>query len=262
MKQEKTFVQNRQGQKIVVLVDHVENPKGLAFVVHGLGGYKEEKHIQVFAEVCSAHGLTTVRFDSTNTLGSHESDGSYEDATVTNYYADLEDVIAWAKTQAWYQEPFVLVGHSLGGISSALYAQHYPNEVRALAPIATVVSGELSMQASRNKDIIDEWKRTGWRVDESISQPGLIKRLRWLHMEDRLKYDLLKHAKALSMPVLFMVGENDTGTPPEHQKMLYDAVPHTQKEMHVIKGAGHVFRAQEHLYEARTILGRWIDSWL
>jgi fermentation-respiration switch protein FrsA (DUF1100 family) len=81
-------------------------------------------------------------------------------------------------------------------------------------------------------------------------------------MEDRLQYDLLKKAHTLSMPMLFMVGENDTGTPPEHQRMLHDAIPHARKEIHVIKGAAHVFRDDKHLNEARAILGRWIDSWL
>ena len=41
----------------------------------------------------------------------------------------------------WYGEPFVLVGHSLGGISTALFAENYPDKVKALAPISTVVSG-------------------------------------------------------------------------------------------------------------------------
>lgn len=257
---QKLFIHNRAGQKIVVLIDFAENPKGLAFIAHGLGGYKEEKHIELFARVCTSQGLTAVRFDATNTLGSRESEGNYEDATVTNYYADLEDVIAWAKTQPWYQEPFVLIGHSLGGMSTALYAQAHPHEVRALAPIATVMSGVLSVQAPRNKDILEQWQRTGWREEESVSQPGIIKRLKWSHMEDRLRYDLLLHASALIMPVLMIVGEKDAGTPPEHQKMLFEAIPHDKKEFHIIGGAPHVFRETVHLGEIENIISDWLHT--
>jgi hypothetical protein len=36
-----------------------------------------------------------VLFDTTHSFG--ESGGNYEDATTTQYYQDLEDVISWAK---------------------------------------------------------------------------------------------------------------------------------------------------------------------
>lgn len=86
---EKIFIQNRKDQKISVIVEKAEDQKGLAFVMHGLGGFKEQPHIQTFADAFKEDGFTVVRFDTTNTFG--ESDGNYEDATVTNYYEDLED---------------------------------------------------------------------------------------------------------------------------------------------------------------------------
>ena len=121
----KEFIKNRKGQKIAVLVEQQKNQKGLAFVMHGLGGFKEQPHIQVFAEAFLDNGYTVVRFDTTNTFG--ESDGNYEEATTTNYYEDLEDVIEWAKSQSWYEESFCLSGHSLGGIC-LLYTSPSPRD--------------------------------------------------------------------------------------------------------------------------------------
>ncbi|MBI1754834.1 alpha/beta fold hydrolase, partial [Candidatus Azambacteria bacterium] len=120
---------------------------GLAFVMHGLGGFKEQKHIAAIAETFIEKSFTVVRFDAADTLG--ESGGKYEDATVTNYYQDLEDVIAWARTQLWYREPFALAGHSLGGMCVGLYAQKHPERVLAVAPVSPVVSGALSVQAHK-----------------------------------------------------------------------------------------------------------------
>jgi uncharacterized protein len=251
----KTNITNRAGQKIVVLLDLVKNQKGLAFVMHGLGGFKENLHIQAFAEAFNQRGYSTVRFDTTNTFG--ESDGKFEDATITNYYADLEDVLSWAKTQEWYQEPFCFAGHSLGGICTALYAEKYPEKVKGLAPISTVVSGKLSLEI--RKDEISKWKETGWRITESTSKPGTIKRLPWSHMEDRLKYDLLKEVKKLTMPVLLIVGEYDDNTPPPHQQILFDALP-GKKQIHIIKGAQHSFVKKEHLEEIKRIFVKWIDT--
>jgi len=256
---EKLFIQNRKGQKMSVLIEENGAHKGLAFVMHGLGGFKEQPHIETFAKAFFEKGFTVVRFDTTNTLG--ESEGKYEDATITNYYEDLEDVIAWAKTQSWYQEPFALAGHSLGGISTALYAERHPKEVLALAPISTVVSAKLRIEAYEKYDpeSLEEWKKTGWMIEESKSKPGVIKRLPWSHMEDREMYDLLPNAHNLTMPILLIVGSEDLGTPHEHQNMLHDAIA-GPKELHVIKGAPHTFRDPAHLAEIKQIFSDWLDK--
>src|SRR3989344_5417332 len=91
---EKIEIKNRKGQKIVVLLEETKKPKGLAFVMHGLSGFKEQPHIATFAQAFKDRGFIVVRFDTTNTYG--ESGGKYEDATTTNYYEDLEDIIEWA----------------------------------------------------------------------------------------------------------------------------------------------------------------------
>lgn len=253
----KEFIQNRKGQNMAIIVENVNNPKGLAIVMHGLGGFKEQSHIQAIADAGRENGYTAIRFDTTNTLG--ESDGNYEDATTTNYYEDLEDVIAWAKTQEWYQEPFVLAGHSLGGISVALFAEKFPAMVKALAPLSTVVSGKLSVEAHKQYDPegFKRWEKTGWREEESRSKPGAMKRLRWSHIDDRLKYDLLPNVGKLAMPVLLIVGGDDQITPLAHQKILYNALP-GPKELYVIKGAPHTFRDPDHVAEIEETFSRWL----
>lgn len=251
----KEIIQNRKEQKISAIIEEVDNAKGLVFVMHGLGGFKEQAHIETFAEAFRDKNYTVVRFDTTNTFG--ESDGNYQGATTTNYYEDLEDIIKWAETQNWYQEPFVLAGHSLGAICSALYAEKYPTKVKAIAPISTVVSGELTLKTDRED--VKNWEKTGWRISKSKSKPGVIKRLPWSHMLDRLKYDLLPDVDKLTMPVLLIVGEKDNSTPPEHQKILFDKLP-GEKEFHVIKGSEHTFREKEHLDEIKKIFIDWIDK--
>src|SRR5687767_8891318 len=99
----KTFIKNRDGKKVCVVIEGPATPKNLAFVMHGLGGNKEQPHIRVMAEAFLESGYRVITFDTTNTFG--ESDGNYDDATITNYYADLEDVIAWGSKQQWYVEP-------------------------------------------------------------------------------------------------------------------------------------------------------------
>lgn len=253
--QEKLFIKNRHNKKIAIVIKQNPNQKGLAFVMHGLGGFKEQPHVQTFADTFFENGLTVILFDTTHTFG--ESEGLYEDATTTNYYEDLEDVIDWARTQSWFEKPFWLAGHSLGGISTALYGERHPEEVKALAPISTVVSGKFSADVKSKER--NEWKRTGWLIRESESEPGRIKKLKWSHMEDRMKYDLLPEVNKLIMPILLVVGDQDKSTPPEHQKMLFESLP-GKKEFHIIKGAPHTFRDLVHLTEIKAIFNKWIKD--
>ena len=250
----KEIIKNRKGQNIAVIIEETPGQKGLAFVMHGLGGFKEQPHIQIMAEAFKEKGYTVIRFDTTNTLG--ESDGDFSNATVTNYYEDLEDVISWAGSQNWYQEPFCLAGHSLGGMCISLFTEKYPGKVKGLAPISTVISGKLSLEI--NSEEMKEWKRTGYLIEESGSKPGVIKKLPWSHMEDRLKYDILNEVDKLTMPVLLITGEKDELAPPEHQKILYDKLP-GKKELHIIKGAPHTFREESQLKEIKEIFLKWIN---
>lgn len=256
---EKLTIKNRKDQKIAVLLEKSEPQKGLAFVMHGLGGHKEAPHLEAFAKSFLNKKYTVVRFDTTNTYG--ESDGDYANATTTNYYQDLEDVIDWANKQDWYQEPFILSGHSLGGICTALYAEKTPGKIKALAPISTVVSGQLSVEAHKRFDpgSFKKWEKTGWQEKESGSTPGLIKRLKWSHIADRLKYDLLPGVNGLTMPVLMIVGERDKSTPPDHQKILFDVLP-GKKELHVIKNAPHTFRDKNELKQIKDIFDNWLKT--
>ncbi|PIS05335.1 MAG: hypothetical protein COT81_01625 [Candidatus Buchananbacteria bacterium CG10_big_fil_rev_8_21_14_0_10_42_9] len=252
---QKVFIKNRKNQNLAVIIEEHSSPKGLAFVMHGLGSFKEQAQIETVAKAFRDADCTVVRFDTTNTLG--ESDGDFALATTTNYYEDLEDVLKWSTEQDWYQEPFILAGHSLGAICSGIFTQKFPKKVKALALLSAVVSGKLSAEASASE--VKEWEAKGWQLRESRSKPGtpMIK-LPWSHMVDRMRYDLLPQAKKLTMPVILIVGDEDETTPVKHHKILYKALP-GKKKLEVIIGGSHGLRgpALPELYE---ICLQWIAN--
>ncbi len=254
---EKLFIKNRDDKNISVVVETPENPIGLVFLMHGLGANKEKPHIVKAAKVFFDNNYKVVRFDTINSCG--ESDGNFEDATVTNYYADLEDVTRWAKSQSFYQEPFILAGSSLGGMCIVLYAEKYPEKVKSLIPIAPVISGEMGMEVI-SKEETDDWQKTGWKVRVSESIPGLVKRLRWSYVEDFLKYDLLKKINVLTMPVLLIVGELDESCPISQQRILFKAIPSDKKELCIIAGAPHTFKDEIHLQKLGNVIDQWVKK--
>lgn len=252
-------ITNRHEQHVVVLIEEVQAPRGIAIVAHGTGGYKEQLHIAAMAQACKDAGYTTVRYDATDSLGA--SGGRYEEATTGGYYEDLEDVAAWVREQSWASGPLVLAGQSMGGYAVLRYAQLHPGAVQAVIGAAPVVSGRHSMQAhaEHNAAMLATWQATGWREEVSVSRPGRVKRLPWSHMEERQQHDLLPDvAKLANLPVLLIVGDQDTTTPTKHTEELYDAIPGDNKQLHIMAGAPHNFRKEHELQELQQVINNWL----
>lgn len=273
------FVKNRSGLNVRVCIDTPEGEtdsslvvtvKGLAFIMPGLGSHHRKPEFRAMSEILTHHGYVVVSLDPTHSFG--ESEGDYADATFTTYATDLEDVIEWAGKNlnshmlgdhagfhVLYTEPFILVGHSLGAMSVAYYAERFPEKVKALAPLATVISGKLSLE-TRTPEELEKWKTLGYQ--ETVRSNGDTKTLKWSHMEDRLKYDLLKDAAKITMPLLMLAGELDKNTPPKHQQLFFDAVGTKagEKEFHIIKNADHNIGRADVLPEVKEIFEKWIEK--
>jgi len=254
---EKLFIKNRKGESIAVLVDEAEKQEGLAFVMHGLGSWKERPITEYMAKSFIENNYTVVRFDATNSFG--ESYGKIEDATTTNYYEDLEDVIAWARAQKWYQEPFVLSGHSLGALCTGLYAEKNPEKIKGWVPVGGAISGKLSLEARPEEGVL--WKQEGYRalIGWDPKDPDAVYKLPWSHFEDRLKYDLFQKIDKLNMPVCIIVGERDNSCLPKHQELLYEKLK-SSKELHIIKDAPHTIKDEKQLQELSEIVSKWIRN--
>lgn len=183
----------------------------------------------------------------------------YTEATATNYYQDLEDVINWVMKQAWYLEPFILVGHSLGGLCSSLYALKFGNRVKALTLLVSVVSGKMFNDDCQPQERA-EWERTGWQIRNSHSQPGIVKRLKWLNfIEDLKQYNLLDAASKLTMPKLLIAGEQDDVCPLPTQKIFFQILPEP-KRLQVIRNAPHTLFTAEHLEALYIIIDQYLKS--
>jgi len=251
---EKFFIDSREGKKISVILEKNDNQKGLVFVMHGLGSSKEADYIKSFAKAFREKGFTVVRFDNRHSIG--ESEGDYRDVNFTKTYQDLVDVINWSKKQSWHSEKFVLVGHSLGGGCVLWYGSNHPEDLLAIVPISTVIGGHQTLAKFDKKDLI---QFLGAREKLSFISRILLEWKWWKFKEDILKYDIVPEAHKFNMPFLMIVGDQDNNTPLEDQMKLYKGIP-GDKEIHVIEGAHHAFREEQHLKETEEIIKNWIDN--
>jgi len=259
MRIEREPVRNRQGKNnLVAFIPAEDNPEDkLAVIQHGYGGSMDEPHVKAFARAYYQNGYNVLLMDCTNSF--NEADGLVEENTAQTHFDDLEDVIGWASMQDWYTEPFALAGHSLGGLSTLIYTQLYPEKVKTLFPAATVVSGDLLEQAFRMNmpEEYEQMKQSGsmevtcsYKVTDPARRP-----YSWL--QSMQKWNALENAKVLTMPKLIMVGTCDLPTPPQHQKILYQALP-APRDVHLVKGADHCFEG--YLDAVEETLGRWIKK--
>ncbi|MFG1846651.1 alpha/beta fold hydrolase [Micromonospora carbonacea] len=113
--------------------DH-EEPRYVAIVVHG---YPE--HAGRYADVASrlvAHGAAVYGPDH---MGFGLSDGERA------YVKDLEDIVTDVRTVAEQAhadhpgKPQIVIGHSVGGLIAARYAQRFPDAATALVLVAPVL---------------------------------------------------------------------------------------------------------------------------
>lgn len=258
---EKFEIKNTKGLKIVGEIHKPDNPIGVVFIQHGLGGYKEQIAIIATVDVFFKNNYTVVNFDATNSVG--ESGGKYENINTQLHYDDLVDVIEWSKKQSWYKEPIILSGSSLGGHSVIYYAENYPNIIKAIVAKAPMISGEIFLKTFEKFDskIIQEWKDNGWDQRESISKPGIIKRLPWSFMEEMLNHDLLKNVSKITMPIVIFVGENDIRCPLDIQEIFFNSLPkNTKNELFIIKKAPHTFKEENHINEFKNKLDSWLKK--
>jgi pimeloyl-ACP methyl ester carboxylesterase len=250
-------LQNRKGLNIVGDLEVPEGEiKGTCIVQHGWGSHRKKITIQTIKNSFLEIGFQTFIFDTTNSFG--ESDGDFEQSTLGQYADDLEDVVKWAQQQDWFTGPLALTGHSKGGFSILNYAENYPEEVSYLVPVAPVISGKLSFEANQkyNTQEFEQWKKDG--VIVKIGSEGNTRVQHWFQMEERLNHDLLPAISNITVPVLVIVGSEDTSCPIEHQQILLDALSNERNKLVVLQGAPHSFKKESELNECKRAIQEWL----
>lgn len=251
---ERASVKSRKGRELPVKIANGGHKKGLVFVMHGLGADMDNVHISFFMELFSDNGFTAVGFNAEHTFSGPA--GSIVEATATNHYEDLEDVISWASGQDWYDEPFYLVGHSLGALCVGHFAALNSGQIKALVLASAAVSPSLMMEEMTQKEI-DEWALGGVLFGPSNLNIG--RPVNRVFAEDSKRYDLIKEADRLKMPVILIASEHDRIVNNEHQRKLYEILP-GEKEFHVIKGAEHVFSRESEFSQIRSAVEGFIKN--
>lgn len=226
-------------------------PGRLAFLAHGLNDVHDSAPMRAMARGFFDAGYRVVLWDATNSRG--RSGGRLEDVTITQYGSDLRSVVAWAREQPWYVQPFVLAGHSLGGGAVGEYAAAHPEAVSRLVLLAPVVAGKFVMRRIHPALLL--W----WRMRGVAGHPRTPEeRYNWEFMRNLSRFNLLPFAAKLTMPVLIVVGNRDPLTPASDAMKLYLRLHTGRRKVAIIWGGKHRFDGRR----AQDDVARRIGTWL
>lgn len=244
------WISNTQNEQLYVSIDGMNNISHhkLAILQHGLASNMNHVAIQTAKKAFLDNHYVVITFDSRHSLG--KSDNEVEKVRLQTFYEDLQTVVNWAKTQKFYQEPFALAGHSLGGASVLMFAAQYPDKVSTLIPITPVISGDLWEKSCMKNmtDFCHEWKQNEFYQYTDLKSRKTVN-IPYAVITDSKNYNAQKIAPQIKAKTLLIGAQNDIIT---DEKDFPDLVNGNKL---VINSSGHNFeniQNQNDLYQAIT----------
>jgi dipeptidyl aminopeptidase/acylaminoacyl peptidase len=224
-----------EGQKIAGIL-HLPDEKNPACVIasHGLLSSKNSEKYIALGEHLSGKGIAMLRFDF---RGIGESEGRFEDDTVSRRIADLDSAIAFVKSYPGMGNRIGLLGSSLGGYISLIVASR-KKEIRAVVLWATPFH-------------LDD---LGSKGTEQNPLPG-----------EAFFNDLPRHRLSPLLPKVstcFVIhGERDELVPVDQAWEIFHTLG-APKEIHVMEDADHRLTKPAHRQRAIDLTVGWFKKYL
>jgi len=235
--QEKVFIKNSKGLKLASIIRYPGKDRQYPtiMILHGFTGYKEEAHFEELERILVKNGFAVIRFDAS---GSGNSGGSFEkDYSMSNYLKDIKSVYDYLqKLEFVNKEKIGIVGHSMGGLLSIVFASLRP-EIYACVSISSPV---ILTETDWIKGAIERWEELGWFY-KKISQKDNDVRIPFSFITDANKFDALNYIKKLRCPFLTVLGLSDDVVSPGDSKRIFQAA-NEPKELIEIEGMNHDYK--------------------
>ncbi len=225
-----------------------------------LGGFKSDMNgtkAQALADYCARTGRGYVRFDYS---GHGESDGKFEDGTISSW---LEDSAAVFESQT--QGPQILVGSSMGGWMALLHARALAAKKQAarLAGMVLIAPApdftEDLMWAQFSPETKREIEETGsWQRPSAYGEdPYPITRAL---IEDGRKHLLLNKPIELGCPVRILQGAQDPDVPYAHALKLVSCLAQDDVVLTLVKDGDHRLSRPEDLERLFRVVDELLES--
>lgn len=240
-----------KGKQLVGMF-HLPNRKNPPIIVmcHGWTGGKWGNPYFLFVKaarfLCKG-GFAILRFDHT---GIGDSEGNFEEYNTTSSLNDIKCAIDFVKKRKDINiNKIGLLGHSMGGMNAIITAARN-NSIKCVVSWAGVANSKMMFDYW----MLEEMKRRKFLIFDGF-------KAYWHGSKDDFKYDTLKFAKKLSVPILIANGDKDESVRSPQAYALYKTCKKPKKLL-IIKDAGHGFSDENHQKILFKETLSWFNKWL
>ena len=228
----KIIILNRRNKKLSALFHKpADQAKKIIIFTHSFKGDKDyQPIIREFSEHIYNEGYAVIRFDC---WGSGESDGKFEDSSITTQIEDLEDIIKYVKSQGYNE--ICLIGLSLGTTDSIMA---YDDSIKCMVLWSPIFQHEQLYESYK-----DEILQKGFIIRKRNLTGEEVKcgKAMWQDFKDIKPY---KKLHEINCPVLAIIGSEDRHITKEKAQEFMKMIPFENK-LEVIQGGDHDFLIEE-----------------
>lgn len=216
---------------------------------HGFGSNRKRGKGPQIAQRFSSEGIAVFNFDHRGALRG-ESDGKFEDTTLTKRIEDLKAAIdSLTRFEEIDSNRIGLLGSSQGG--RTVLALPKDEKIKAVVLLGAPIYFPSFPIAIR----------------KSLEEKGYYQfpdgtKLKREWYEDFERHDFEEEAKKVKCPLLIIHGQWDEQVPCEQAEILYESAGSQIKELKIIKGANHAFTAPEKSNEVLALSLNWFKKYL
>ncbi|MDP4009219.1 MAG: YqiA/YcfP family alpha/beta fold hydrolase, partial [bacterium] len=252
MEMEKVTFKNAQGLNIVGVL-HWPNsspPYPLVVYFHGFGGTKESG--KDFSQILNLLEIATFCIDF---QGSGESEGRYEDKTITGFLDDAQSAIDYVYSLPKVNKSKIgITGHSIGAAVATLQAAR-DSRITALAVSSPAVK---TGEAIANLYEQNDFKMAQEKGHVELMKYGERKRLNYTFFEDAERYDVAKEASSIPYAFLVIGAKQDSVVPFKQIEGFSESIKNAQ--LLVLPRSDHNLKKEWPLVE--KAFSSWFSQWL
>ena len=249
MKATKLEIENKKGYKLNALLEFPANekPSHYAIFAHCFTCSSSLSAVRNISRALTNYGFGVVRFDFT---GLGRSEGEF---TESHFSANVGDLIAVSKfMELNYQEPSLLIGHSLGG-AAVLTAASRLKSIKAVATIgAPSTVNHVTHLFSHGIDEVIE------KGEAEVNIGGRPFKINANFIKDFEKTDLPSIVKNLRKPLLIMHSPIDTIVGIKNAEQLYHNAHHP-KSFISLDDADHLLTKPHDSNYVGNVIGIWVQ---
>lgn len=234
--------------------------RGAIIIAHGFKGYKDYGMFPRIAQRCAEAGFIAHRFNfshsgMTNEIDTFARPDLFERDTFNKQVFDLHAVVQAATAAEGSQRlpiadcplppslPYIIFGHSRGGVAALLTAGRYADDADFAQPAGVITAAAPDRACSLNEQDREQLLQRGW-LESPSSRTGQTLRVGrdflQEQIDDPLAHDVTAMANRIRCPLLIIHGENDPTVPVDSARRIAEAAGDNASLL-IIPGGDHVF---------------------